>query len=44
MNSWNNPGDIPLPKNGASVLKSYTHHLEYKHQPPPIEQKKPQLT
>ena len=26
--SWNNPGDISLPGNCASVIKSHTHHSD----------------
>ena len=33
IKSWNNPGDISLSGNCASVVKSDTHHSE-KHQPP----------
>ena len=31
--SWDNPGDISLPGNCASVIKSHTHHSE-QHQLP----------
>ena len=33
IKSWNNPREITLPGNCASIIKSHTHHSE-QHQPP----------